>query len=163
MQVRIDFNDVPYDHAWSVELTDQDEIFINDVWFKEDILLVELKGQEPFTGRTTWSDLEMIHYQLLLIKCFDLLGENHPLDDVTVRYREPFSTFKFLASALVKMSRINGVTGFDRVLITRPVEDRILIEFSRSFRFDWSAYVPPKIEQKPVKRNPFQVVVDNTK
>lgn len=167
MQITVDFIDVPCDHSWSVELTDRDEIFINDVWYKEDSLLVELKDQEPFSGRTAWCDLDMIHYQLLLFKCFDLLGENHPMDDLTVKYKEPFATFKFLASAIVKMSKLNGVMGFDTVTIMRPRENRIVVDFRRTYRFDWESYVPPKPEHTaeiiPIKKNPFQLVVDNTK
>jgi len=164
MQVRVDFVDSLNAINWVVELTDRDEIFLNEVWYKSDVLLDELKDQEPFRNRTRWSDLEMIHYQLLLFKCFDLLGPDTPLDDLTIRYKEPFSTFRFFASAIVKMSRVDGVTGFDEMTIMRPKESRIVVDFRRTFRFDWDAYIPPRPEPKvEVKKNPFHVIVDNTK
>ncbi|MNY29957.1 hypothetical protein D3C86_1640340 [compost metagenome] len=103
----------------------------------------------------------MVHYQILLFKAFDLLGVNHPMDEVTVRYREPFSTFRFLAMAIVKMSKLNGVDGFDSLTIARPREARVVVDFRRTYRFDWDSYVPPA--PKPKFVNPFQVIVDNTK
>lgn len=160
MVISVDFVDAIHGHAWSVELQDQDEIFLNDVWFKEDALLVGLSAQEPFVGRTTWSDLEMVHYQILLFRAFDLLGSDTPMDEITVRYREPFSTFRFLATAITKLAKLDGVTGFDNVTISRPRDNRVAVDFRRLFRFDWDSYVPPK--PKP-KGNPFQVIVDNTK
>lgn len=164
MQVEVFFVDAVHDLNWTVELSERDEIFVNDVWYKEDVLLVELKDQEPFRNRTTWSDLEVIHFQLLLFKCFDLLREDHPMDDTTVRYREPFATFRFMAAAIVKMCRLNDINGFDQMTILRPKEGRVVIDFRRTFRFDWDAYMPPRPEPvlKP-KKNPFQVIVDNTK
>lgn len=161
MGISVDFVDAVHSHTWSVELSDQDEIFLNEVWYKEDQLLVGLSHQEPFKNRTTWSDLEMVHYQILLMKAFDLLGENHPMDDITVRFREPFATFRFLATGIVKMSKLNGVDGFDNLTISRPREARIVVDFRRIYRFDWDSYVPPAPKPKIV--NPFQIVVDNTK
>lgn len=166
MGIVIDFVDIPHDNVWSVELTTKDEVLVNDVWYREDQLLVELSHQEPFLGKTKWCDLEMIHYQLLLYKAFDLLDPQTKVTTFNVEHREPFLTFSFLASAIVKMCHINGISGFDRVMISRPVESRITVDFRKTFRFDWDQYVPPappeKID-KAAKVNPFRVVVDNSK
>lgn len=156
----VDFIDGVHGNTWAIELNEKDTIFLNDTWYREDELLVDLSNTtEPFRGRTCWADLELIHYQLLLFRAFDYLKPNSAEDELAVRFREPFSTFRFLASALVKMSYLNGVSGFDNVLISRPKEARVTIEFRLTHRFDWDEYVPPQPRAKPT----FQVVVDNTK
>ncbi len=160
MVTTVDFIDSIHGHSWSIELQDQDEIFLNDVWYKEDALLVGLSQQEPFVGRTTWSDLEMVHYQILLFKAFDHLESDTPMDEISIRYREPFSTFRFLSTAVSKLAKLEGITGFENISIYRPKDNRVIIDFRRVFRFDWDSYVPPR--PKP-KGNPFQVIVDNTK
>ena len=162
MQVNVEFVDSTLGHSWTTELSERDEIFVNDVWYKEDSLLVELCDQELFRNKTTWSDLELIHYQLLLMKCFDHLGPNPAMDDITLRYKEPFLTFRFFASCVVKMARIDGLTGFDTLTIARPKENRILIDFRKTFKFDWNEFTPPNVEPI-VKKHPFQLIVDNTK
>lgn len=160
MVTTVDFIDSIHGHSWSIELQDQDEIFLNDVWYKEDALLVGLSQQEPFVGRTTWSDLEMVHYQILLFKAFDHLDADTPMDEISIRYREPFSTFRFLSAAVSKFAKLEGIAGFENISIYRPKDNRVIIDFRRVFRFDWDSYVPPR--PKP-KGNPFQVIVDNTK
>ena len=160
MNVTVDFVDAVNSNVWSINLTLQDEIFINDVWYREDILLVDLSKTEPFTGKTTWSDLEILHYQILLFRAFDKLLPDHPIDELAIKFKEPFQTFKFLASAIAKMANIEGITGYDRIIIARPFDSRVVVDFRRTFRFNWDTYVPPA--PKP-KRAPFQLVVDNTK
>jgi hypothetical protein len=118
-----------------------------------------LSHTEPFKGRTTWSDLEMVHYQIMFLHAFDKIPMSHPIDDLSVGYKEPFISFRFLASAAIKHARVNGVTGMDLLSVSRPREDRITMDFRRTYRFDFQNYSPPIIPKVPL----FQVVVDNTK
>lgn len=156
----VDFHDSVSVNVWAVELTDKDEIFVNETWYRQDELLVDLAStSEMFADKTCWADLELTHYELLLLRTFDYLKPNASADDIAVRFSEPFSTFKFLATALIKSQRLNGIDGFDTLVIKRPSEARITLEFKRTFVFDWNDYVPPKPAPKPT----FQVVVDNTK
>lgn len=166
MGIIFEFVDVVEDHIWSVEMTTREENKVNDAWYREDTLLVELSDQEPFAGKTRWCDLEMIHYQLLLFKAFDLLRSDAEVTTYNIEHRQPFLTFTFLASAIVKLNKLNGVDGFDRLIIARPRDSIVNIDFRKSYRFDWDRYIPPapipQISVKP-KANPFRVVVDNSK
>jgi len=163
MEPTIVFLDAVRGNEWSLKLTDADMIFLNETWYKEDELLIGLCTTNPFFGRTTWSDLELVHYQILFIQAFKTLTEKASDNEVSLRYREPFLTFRFLASALVKMSRLNSVDGFDIIEISYADEDKIRIEYRRTCDFDFTRFVPPPLAiPKPVE-NPFKVVVDNTK
>jgi hypothetical protein len=156
----VDFIDAVHGNTWSVELSEKDTIFVNDTWYRQDELLVDLSDtSELFAGKTAWADLELIHYQLLLFRAFDYLRPKHTEDEMTVRFKEPFATFRFLAAALVKFHYLNGVTGFDTLVISRPKEAQVVIDFRLTTRFDWNEYTPPKPPAKPI----FHVVVDNTK
>lgn len=157
----VEFTDFNNSLSWAAEITDQDEIFLNDVWFKEDILLVGLSDTAPFEGKTTWSDLEMIHYQILFFRCFDHLDSSVDMSEISVRFKEPFLTFKFFASCVAKMARTEGIQGFDSIRVMREESNRIIISFSKTFDFDWDKYVP--IEKRQPTRFPFRVIVDNTK
>lgn len=160
MSISVEFVDAVNHNMWEITLSTQDEIFVNESWYHEDVLLVNLSNQEPFTGRTTWSDLEMLHYQILLLTAFDKVVPDHPMDDISVRFREPFATFRFLATCIAKMAKIEGIDGFDKIEIVRPLDARIVVDFRKTFRFNWNAYVPPA---PPPAKPVFQLVVDNTK
>jgi hypothetical protein len=157
----VEFTDFKNSISWAAELTDQDEIFLNDVWFKEDVLLVGLSDTAPFEGKTTWSDLEMLHYQILFFRCFEHLDAGVQMDELTLRLKEPFLTFKFFASCVSKLARTEGIQGFDAIRVMREESNRIIISFNKSFEFDWDRYTP-ETKRVPTKF-PFRVIVDNTK
>jgi hypothetical protein len=162
----VDFIDDFNKNYWSITLGSDDEVLINDTWYKEDELLVGLSLTKPFFGCYTWADLEILHYQILLLKCFDKLQPNSTSTDLPINYREPFSTFRFLASAVAKMSKINGIEGFDNLIIARRSESKISIDFKKTFNFDFSTF-NPVLNNKPIpvqKEQPvFSIVIDNTK
>jgi hypothetical protein len=166
MGIIAEFVDVPNNLVWSTELTSRDENMVNDAWYREDNLLVELDGQEPFVGKTRWCDLEMIHYQLLLFKAFDYMKPDTQVTTYNIEHRQPFLTFTFLTSCIVKFNKLNGLDGFDRVIVSRPFSPNVNVDFRKVYRFDWNRYVPPSPQTQSLtttKTNPFHVVVDNTK
>lgn len=156
------FTDEIKNLTWSYEYSPQDEIQVDRAWYREDSLLVQLSETDPFVGRTTWSDLETLHYQILLLKCFDHLQDDHPDDSFTLNHKEPFMSFRFLSSALIKQTRISGTAGFELLSIMRKANGRLSVDFSKSFSFGYpdTAIVTPDVSARP---NPFRIVVDNSK
>lgn len=156
------FTDEIKNLTWSYEYSPQDEIQVDRFWYTEDTLLLQLSETDPFVGRTMWSDLDALHYQILLLKCFDHLEDDHPSDSVTLNFKEPFMSFRFLSSAFIKQARINGVTGFELLSIVRKSNGRLAMDFSKSYSFAYpsTAIIAPEPARKI---NPFRIVVDNSK
>lgn len=152
------FSDDVLNLSWSAELTDKDDVFLNDVWYNGDQLLLELSRTVPmFYNKTSWSDLDLDHFQVLILKCFDHLQEDQNMDQLTLSYKEPFTSFRFLAGAFIKCARIADVRGFEMVSFKRTRNGRLHVELTKTFSFAFEEVSRPK--PKPS----FTVVVDNTK
>lgn len=152
--MKVIFGDHVSDKFWSIEITDADELYIDDIWKLDDTLFLNMKNN-IFENIFSWSDLDLIHYQILIYATFDLVkNSDDKLDEITTRFREPFYSLRLIATSLIKYFYLNNLQGFDTLYISRSDDNKIHINTEKKFVFSFN-------ETKP--KNKLQLVIDNTK
>lgn len=147
------FNDENTMVAWECDITDSDIKNVVSTWYIDDELLVGLSSSPSFENKTAWSDLSKDNIYTLILHCFSKIRADDS-DKKIERLEEPYSSFKFLTGVLIRHLELNGVSGFDRVNITRNVFGKLTVKFSLQETFSIDTIKPAPV---------FKIVVDNEK
>lgn len=151
------FNDQINDRFWSNDITSADERLIDDIWYNDDTLFLNMQHSKVFAGISSWSELSLMHYHILIYATFDMLDSfnGKDIDEITFRFREPFTSLRYIAAALRKFFILDYVSGFDTIIISRDKQNKVYIKLEKEYVFSFE-------DNKP-KNNVIQLVVDNTK
>ncbi len=152
-------NDYVVDRRMKLFFDDEDWDLLDDQWTIKDEILVDLQATSLFSGRTTWAELDPMHYRLLIAstmsKVFALLEEgkgdkaNAALESMT-----------FLISALVRCIQERGDCHVEMIRLVRVGEIDLVVEYEASLSMEEEAPRTKAIGKS--KSGGIQVVVDNS-
>lgn len=129
---------------------------VQENWMKTDPLLMELQHFDAFKGRETWSELDAIHFRMLIVTTFTARDKKVDEKD---RFNDNIPVVQSLYYLLMGLAySIQSKTGLavDVLRVNRVDESDVSFEFSLTMMADKKPLIQPP---KPG----FQVVVDNTK
>lgn len=150
--VSILVNDYVSNDNYYLHHTDNDLKKIEDNWYHQDSLLVNLQHTSLFKNRTRWCDLKPIHFNLLIVRNFV------HIDNLKHSQRHDCShpvlqSLMFLILALAKCLYVNSDSNVEFLKINRIKSDVVNFSYQASICLEII-----KEEQRELK-----VVVDNTK
>lgn len=150
--MKIAVNDFQKNRFLSFSLTDKDMAFVEQIWEKEDRLLIDLQQTELFEGFTTWDSLADFHYQFLISNNIMKMDELSN-DDIRNEDNATIRSIRFLLSCYVYLME-NACQKIESLTIDRVKDETIT----------FSVMLRSVMNLSPKKTtSPFKVVVDNTK
>ncbi len=131
---------------------------IQSKWEDTDATLERLQRIEFFKGRTRWCDLRPAHLRLMVAK--NLLSASFLAEEDRVDDENPIvSSLNFLICTLVYCIEKTGDCHVESLKINRIGEMEVAVEYQAALEME----APMKAPAPKPKKDPFTVVVDNTK
>lgn len=151
-------NDYVVDRRMKMFFDQEDFEILEEQWGVKDEILVDLQHTSLFFGRERWSELDPIHYRILIAttmaKTFALIEEgkeeqaNGALESMT-----------FLISGLVRCIEERGECHVEMIRLVRVGELDLVVEYQASLSMEEDL---PKTKTVGKSRSGIQVVVDNS-
>lgn len=155
-------NDLIADNRITLYLTSDDFKALDELWEKEDSYLKELQGTELFKGRLSWSQLEPVHFRVILMSALAKVGklsieQRNDDDDPTM------NDLFFLVAGLVRC--LASKTGAEITIIrfNRVKDNEVLYDFSAEVNMllEYDATKPSPKAKTPPSKNGFRIVHDS--
>lgn len=145
----------------SFAFTDAHMKMIEDSWNNQDRLLVELSTTEFFLGKTRWCELEPLQFKVLIMKNLMVCTEVANIADTTKK-EDTERSLLFLIGGLINCLQKKCNCRLDVLKIQRASDIILNFDFQASLMLEIES-AKPKPAPEPDKKNPFKVVVNNTK
>jgi hypothetical protein len=129
-------------------LTDNEFAAIDMTWTKPDSILADMQGIDLFTDRLCWSDLDPIHYRLMIETNLEPYGKLPERQRTDIKNKIT-NSLRFLIGCLITCLQNRADIMIELIHINRDATNNV--------SYDFTAVLPPLPKKKA-----FRVVVDNT-
>lgn len=152
-------NDYVVDRRMKLFFDQEDFDLLEEQWGVKDEILVDLQGTSLFAGRTTWAELDALHYRILIAttmaKTFALIEEGR--EDAA---NAALESMTFLITALVRCIEERGECHVEMLRLVRVGEIDLVVEYQASLSMEEE--LPKAKAMSRTKSGGIEVVVDNS-
>lgn len=162
MVVSVIIDDYVRDVRESLVFTEKQMQVVRDNWENQDKLLVEMSVTDFFKDRTRWCDLQPIHYKVMIMRNF-MIVTNLDVTAAKITPEEAEQSLHFLIAALINCIETISGSKIGIFRIQRINDGVINFDYQASLLLELEKAKSAAKAAADVKRNPFKIVVDNTK